>query len=294
VDLQDLKQHAGENFNFSPDFPNGLPYNWIQNYHNNPYDNIYNIFNNARSKDRMFGYMSLAYAFDKWFNVKLRAGDDWSTEFRKETTSNRDVGNVLGGLNGQFYQNEYHLNELNLDALVTGGGNLGSDFTLNYTAGANYRDYTQKNSTIGAGDLTVPNFYTISNALGATTQTMYDYHLRSNSLFAQASVGYKNWLSLDVTARNDWSSSLPSTNRSYFYPSVSASVLLNKALNINVRVIDLLKLRVSWSNVGNDMDPYQTVLSYGNTDYPGGFAMPGTLYDPYIRPERRSRRDLNG
>jgi TonB-linked SusC/RagA family outer membrane protein len=267
VDLQALKEHYNDSFNPSPDFPNGVPYNWMTNYHNNPFADVYNIYQNARTKDRMYGIMSLAYAFDKWFNVKLRAGDDWSTEFRKETVTDRDINNVLGVLNGQFTQFEYHLNELNLDALITGGGHLGGDFTLNYTAGANYRDYTQKNSSIGAGDLTVPNLFTIANAQGATTQTMYDYHLRSNSIFGQASLGYKNWLTLDVTARNDWSSSLPAKNRSYFYPSVSAAWVFTDALNIRSDVFSFGKLRASWAKVGNATSGYQEFPTFTPVPY---------------------------
>ncbi|AHF15486.1 SusC/RagA family TonB-linked outer membrane protein [Niabella soli] len=270
VDLKDLKAHYADTLagSISKDYPNGFPYNWNSNYHNNPFAEVYDIYQNSRTKDRMFGYVSMAYAFDKWFNLKLRAGDDWSTEFRKETTSNRDYGNVLAGQGGQFTQWEYHLNELNLDAIATGGGKIGtSDVTINYTAGANYRDYTQKNSSIGAGNLAIPNFYTISNAKGNTTQTMYDYHLRSNSIFGQASFGFRNWLSVDVTARNDWSSSLPANNRSYFYPSVSASWIFSDALNLKSDVFSYGKLRASWAKVGNGTGPYQVFPVYTPVTY---------------------------
>jgi TonB-linked SusC/RagA family outer membrane protein len=262
VDMKDLKA------NYKKVNDDGSLYNWNSSYHNNPYAEVYSVFNNARQKDRMFGYMSLSYEFSKWFNLKARAGDDWSTEFRKEISTSQELNNWLAGINGTFIQREYHLNELNLDLLASGGDQIGSsDFSIHYNAGANYRDYTQKNSTIGAGDLTVPNLFTIANAKGSTTQTMYDYHLRSNSIFGQASIGYKNWLNLDLSARNDWNSSLPAASRSFFYPSASLSWIFSDALGINHGILNYGKLRASWAKVGNATDPYQVFPTYTPITY---------------------------
>jgi len=262
VDMKDLKN------NYKKVNPDGSLYNWNSSYHNNPFAEVYSVFNNTREKDRMFGYVSLGYEFSKWFNLKARAGDDWSTEFRKEYSTSQELNNWLAGINGTFIQREYHLNELNLDLLASGGDKIGtSDFSLHYSAGANYRDYTQKNSSIGAGDLTVPDLFTIANAKGATTQTMYDYHLRSNSIFGQASLGYKNWLNLDVTARNDWNSTLPAENRSYFYPSFSLSWIFTDALGISNGPLNYGKIRAGWAKVGNATDPYQVFPTYTAISY---------------------------
>jgi len=262
VDMEDLKR------NYKKVNDDGSLYNWNYSYHNNPFAEVYSVFNNSRQKDRMYGYMSLNYEFSKWFNVKLRAGDDWSTEFRKEYSTSQELGNWLAGINGAFTQYEYHLNELNIDLLASGGDKIGnSDFSLHYNVGANYRDYTQKNSSIGASDLTVPNLFTIKNAKGTTSSTMYDSELRSNSIFGQASIGYKNWLNLDLTSRNDWTSSLPSESRSYFYPSASLSWIFSDALHINHGPLNYGKLRAGWAKVGQGTNPYNVFTTYTALDY---------------------------
>ncbi len=87
-----------------------------------------------------------------------------------------------------------------------------------------------------------------------------------NSLYASASLSYDNFVYLDITARNDWSSTLPEDNRSYFYPSASLSVLVDRFIDPDKEVINLLKLRGSWAQVGNDTGTYQI---YQTFDVPG-------------------------
>src|SRR5690606_36960516 len=117
VDMKDLKANQGKTFE------NGAPYNWINIYHDNPFENLNSIFNQSRAKDRIFGYMSAAYRFNDWLNAMVRVGNDWSYEIRQEKTSNRQIDKYLAGLNGSFLQNEYYRNELNAELLITGSGN---------------------------------------------------------------------------------------------------------------------------------------------------------------------------
>ena len=105
-----------------------------------------------------------------------------------------------------------------------------------------------------------------------------------NSLYFAANFAYKDKLFLDVTGRNDWSSTLPRSNRSFFYPSVSMSALVNEWVELP-RVISLLKLRASWAQVGNDTDPYKTSAYYETTDFPGTSVLPTTLHNANFKPE---------
>lgn len=262
VDMKDLKA------NWQKEFNGGFPYNWNSNFHDNPFFNVYNN-THSRYKDRMYGNVNLTYQFSKWFNAMVRVGDDWSTEIRKEISVNKTNSTSIsksertwGG--GSFRQNQYNLNTLNADLIFSGSGNITKDISLNYTAGANYQSYKQVYSQLGADQLTVPNVFTISNAKGSPVTGMATSRWRSNSLFGQASFGYKSWLYLDLTARNDWSSTLPEGNWSYFYPSASLSWVFTNVLNINPSILSYGKLRTSVAGVGKGApNPYSTYGTYG-------------------------------
>ncbi|MEX6687640.1 SusC/RagA family TonB-linked outer membrane protein [Danxiaibacter flavus] len=279
VDVMDLKANW-QKMMVNPLFPaTGAPYNWNLNYHDNPYMSVYKNLN-SRTKDRIIGYTSASYSFNKWFNAMVRVGNDWSSEYRKQITSSLATANFQSGQGGQFTEWNLYANELNADLMFTGGGKLSEDFSLNYTAGANYRDVRSRTTSVTANDLTVPDFFTITNAKGAPTNTSYQDHIRSNSVFAQGSLGYKSWLYLDVTARNDWSSTLPSNNWSYFYPSASLSWIFTDALGINSSILNYGKIRTSWAKVGSAT----TAAQLQNTFVASANTFNGTtLYSPNSR-----------
>src|SRR5690606_5411663 len=108
-----------------------------------------------------------------------------------------------------------------------------------------------------------------------------------NSLYGFATLGWDDKFYVDVTARNDWSSTLAPKHWSYFYPSVSASVLLDRVFNFNAfaPAVSLAKLRLSWANVGHDTDPYQLDQYYGASAITGGYTLPGTIPNPMLKPE---------
>jgi hypothetical protein len=110
-----------------------------------------------------------------------------------------------------------------------------------------------------------------------------------NSLYGQASLSYRNFIYLDVTGRNDWSSTLPENNRSYFYPSVTGSVLLNQFIDPEEDLFNLLKVRSSWANVGNDTSPYQ-LYQYYNVASDGYLGLtqlsrPSVKFNEDLKPE---------
>ena len=105
-----------------------------------------------------------------------------------------------------------------------------------------------------------------------------------NSVYYTANFDYKNKLFLDVTGRNDWSSTLPKNSRSFFYPSVSTSALMNELFTLPTQ-ISYLKLRASWAQVGNDADPYKTSPYYTTSAFAGSVTMPTTLFNQNFKPE---------
>ena len=294
VDMKDLKA------NYEKTFANGMPYNWNNNFHDNPYFNVYNS-THGRKKDRMYGNVSATYKFHDWLTAMVRVGQDWSSERRNEITYNKSNSTLTsmadktwGG--GKFKEWQYSLSEFNADLILTGGGNIGKDFSLNYTAGANYRNNQQINSSLGADQLTVPNLFTISNTKGSPVTSMKTTMLRSNSIFGQASFGYKESLYLDLTARNDWNSTLPSDNWSYFYPSASASWVFTNMLDINPNILRFGKLRASWASVGNGGSPYLLQAPYianaagfnGTTLY----SISSTLPPLNLKPEKANSTEI--
>ncbi len=282
VDVNDLKVNSGKTM------ANGAPYNWISLYHDNPYETMTDIFNQSRTKDRLFGYMSANYEFNPWVNAMFRAGSDWSYENRQETTSGRQIDFFLEDKNGNFTQREYYKNETNVDLIFNGSGYLSDDVSLSYTAGANLRDFKQKYTMIHAPDLVVPGIYNVSNVKGNPQAGNSLNHIRSNSVFGQASLGYKEQLYLDLTARNDWSSTLPADNRSYFYPSASLSWIFTETLDLRNSFLNFGKLRGSWAQVGNATSAYQTLSNYISSPAFNGaplFRLDSTLPPLNLKPE---------
>ena len=110
------------------------------------------------------------------------------------------------------------------------------------------------------------------------------YKKRINSMYSFANIGYKDFLYLDVTARNDWSSTLPADNNSYFYPSASLSFIPTSLFEMNEN-IDFLKLRVNAASVGNDTDPYKLVKTYNNGTLAGTLTNPSTILNSNLKPE---------
>jgi outer membrane receptor protein involved in Fe transport len=119
-----------------------------------------------------------------------------------------------------------------------------------------------ENNFQNASKLASPDLYTVKNSKEQLISTNELKRSRVYSNFASVQVGFRNWAYLNLTGRNDISSTLPRENRSYFYPSPTASVILSDALDIKSDVLSFLKLRGGWAEVGSDADPYQLVTIY--------------------------------
>lgn len=132
-----------------------------------------------------------------------------------------------------------------------------------------------------------PRVYKFANSIDRPLyiNTIRDKSIRS--LYAMAQFSYRDYVYLDVTGRNDWSSTLAKGNNSYFYPSVSASVLLSSIFGFSEKapVVDLLKVRLSWANVGNDTDPYKINNYYTNSAFGGGLIYPTGIVNADLKPE---------
>ena len=257
VNMNSLKEHWKEYNVF------GNPYNWNTNYHNNPYWTVgYNTA--SRNRDRIFGRVAFDFKLFDWATLTTRFGNDYYSEQRKQVDHVRSVDYQ----EGHFWENFRNANEFNADAIVKLSPKFKGDLSVSGLIGANYRRNNFRYNYLEAPKLTVPDLYTISNVKGNPVTDMYRKALEANSIYGQASLGYKDMVYLDLTARNDWSSTLPKSNWSYFYPSATVSLILTKLFNVKSDVLSFAKLRGGWAKVGNTTDPYKLAFVFkGNNPF---------------------------
>lgn len=235
------------------------------NYVLNPYFTALN--KNQNHRDRFIGFVSINYKPMSWMNIMLRHGEDiyWSGNENRTCAATPYATDYKG--HGNYYIGSSNFRESNTDALVTFAKDnwWSSKFSGSLSVGGNLM-YT-KTETMGenSGPLAIPDFFSISNGQNQT-MTHYTNEKAVNSVYGLAQLNYGNWIYLDLTARNDWSSTLPKKNRSFFYPSVGIGWVVSDMLgsyNINFpKWISFAKLRASYAEVGNDTDPYRLTTTY--------------------------------
>lgn len=220
---------------------------------NNAYWSAYRNTNSDK-KDRFIGFAALDFTFTDWLTLKLRTGmDNYTIQY--ETI--RATGNPYWENNGSMTANIEKFTEMNSDFLLTAKGNW-NKFGIVGTVGGNIMYRSKSEYKESSGEFVIPEFHSISN--GKTHNGEYiQTRKQINSVYATASMAWDDYLYLDLTARNDWSSTLPKDNASYFYPSVGVSWIFSQMMNkmgMNLGPISFGKVRASWAQVGNDADAY--------------------------------------
>jgi hypothetical protein len=187
--------------------------------------------------------------------------------------------------------------ERNMDVLATYKEDW-DNFSLSVSAGGNVlyaKGSNVSNSSKTGSGLIVPNLFTVQNiSSGALNYSNFRSQRAINSVYATANLGWRDIVYLDLTARNDWSSTLPAANRSYFYPSASLSVILSEMLDMGNQV-DMLKLRGGWAQVGNDTSPYRLVATYENAGQWGDairLNKPSGMLSPNLLPEEATSFEI--
>jgi TonB-linked SusC/RagA family outer membrane protein len=247
----------------------------------NPYFLAYGI-NNGFTRDRAYGNVKLDWEILPGLTAFGRVSHDVFMESR-ETKIPWSYSRVR---NGGYYLQDLSRQETNSDFLLTYAKKV-SDFDLSVSGGGNIMNQSFKDSYFGGSTLTVPGLYRVGNIPAGALAVSNSTNAKAiYSVYGMASVGYKNMLYLDLTARNDWSSTLPVTNNSYFYPSASLSWLANYTFNLPAS-ISLLKFRAGWAQVGNDTDPYRLTptLQTGAWGTQITTAVPNTLLNANLKPE---------
>ena len=257
---------------------------------NNPYFNIYENLTGFKRNQTM-AKLQLDWEIFKDFNFMTRYLTNVINQRNEARVAWSDYDNGRGAYSiqrtfakeenweGMFTYNKDIVEGLNLTANV--GGNLRYE----------YNDAISNEAT----QLVLPGLFTISNGVpGTVTYNSYWGEKAVQSIYGSVSMGYQNMIYLDLTARNDWSSTLPKNNRSYFYPSSSLSLLVNEMLQLP-SWIALAKLRSGYAQVGNDVGPYALAQYFATTSDWGEakrMYMPGTLKNPELKPEIATSKEI--
>ncbi|MEP7259380.1 MAG: TonB-dependent receptor, partial [Flavitalea sp.] len=160
-----------------------------------------------------------------------------------------------------FYQETvFKYQENNYDFLLNYHNKVG-DFHYDVSFGGNTMERRRSNRVSTANQLLLPNIYSLNNSSVALQGSSYDERRKTNSLYSFFQLDYQQKIFVNITGRNDWSSTLPSSNNSYFYPSVNTSILLNRWFKMTPK-INLFKVRLAYAQAGNDADPYQIITAY--------------------------------
>ncbi len=260
-------------------------FNYNYNYHDNPYFTTFEN-TNGLAKDRIIGNVSAKYKITDELSFMLRGGRDFFSEYRfiKRAYSTQRFPN------GQYREDKINFNETNIDFLLSYAKNLNSEFDLSVNVGGNRMTQRNHFNALAANALLLPGVYSFNNANGPLIQAIDRPERQINSLYAFAQLGWKNRLYLDVTGRNDWSSTLPANNNSYFYPSVSLSAIVSEMLDLPANSnLSFAKLRAGWAQVGSDTDPFRLNDFFVFNDTPWGsnaIASPtNTLPPTDLKPE---------
>ncbi|MDR1814547.1 MAG: SusC/RagA family TonB-linked outer membrane protein [Tannerella sp.] len=277
VDMKSLK----ENYEQLDEQGNYTHYNWIGPFHANPYWVQYHN-TSAYKRDRVFGKSSLWYKPTEYLKFEARVGLDRISS-RQKSVIEWDTDSP----DGYFRDWQRGQSELNIDLIGYFNKSFG-DLNTNAILGANYRDNNTFLNGIGGDQLTIPALYTITNVKGNPVASTDNSWRRSNSIYANLSLGWKSMLYLDLSARNDWDSTI---DDDFFYPSASLSWIPTATFSAltDLSWLSYLKLRGGWAKIGSATDPYRNGSYYSaeSTGMKGVglFRMP-TTYPPIgLRPE---------
>ncbi|MCK0145514.1 SusC/RagA family TonB-linked outer membrane protein [Arenibacter sp. F26102] len=250
----------------------------------NPYWTI-NRVNNPRLDERVLALLSLKYQITDDLSLQARSTMDRTSRSEELKRYNDTYTTAQFGSYTNTASNSY---DWNTDVLLSYNKDITDDFNINVSAGANQRVF-KYNQLVGNGTtFTIENFFALANTSDPTATESLD-RFEVQSVYGFAEFSYKNALFLNVTGRNDWSSTLPANNRSFFYPSVGLTGVVSEMLEFP-NAFNYLKLRGSWAEVGNDTDAF--ALSQRADIANGTLTLNSTLPNPDLKPESTTTTEV--
>lgn len=258
-------------------------------FHNNPYWSRYMNYEND-SRNRVYGNVGFSYQIIPQLKFQYKANlDFWvDKQYERNAVYSQELSKYK-----EISRQQY---ELNHEFLLMYNQIFG-DYSISANVGANImRNHYEYVYGLTQGGLAIPEYYNLANSLQAAKAYNYKRVKGINSLFRDITLGWKNMLYLEATLRGDKSSSLPSSNNTYVYPSVTGSWLFSELLKDKAPWLTYGKVRLGFAKVGNDTDPYQvlsTYTQYTNIDSSTpGYRLPNTLNNADLKPESTTSYEL--
>ena len=262
--------------------------NWNSSYYDNPFWSAsYNT--QSQERHRLIGDLHAEFRLTDGLNVRFRTSTDWYNDRRKSKVKWGSAG--AGSPYGSYAEDAYTVKENNTEVLATYIKQLNKNWGIDALLGFNVRNKQYENNYQAAPRLAVADLYTLTNSRDPLISSNDFYRLRQYGLYGSIQLDYRRWAFLNITGRNDWSSTLPVDNNSYFYPSVTASVLLSEAFGWRSKAVNYLKIRGGWSQVGADANPYQLATVFTSETAFNGTPLQSSStigMNPNLKPEKTS------
>ncbi len=300
--------------------PRDIPITELRDYENNKFNTLAGYYGAYTTNpyyllgkdfyrstvDRLYGSVQVGIKATDWLDVSYRIGTDVSADGRSQATSKRTVldannQNFANNYLGRYEEANFNVREINSDFIAAFKKDINANFKFNGTLGFNNRQRNLTQQISSAESLVVAEVYNLSNVDGKPIASNLRQLRRLNGVYADANFSFKNYLFLGISGRNDWSSTLPKGNNSFFYPSVNTSFVFTDALKLSEsKIINFGKIRLGYAQVGNDAGEYllRSVFTSGTisdgfnnsqVDFPingvAGFEVGNRIGNPTLKPE---------
>jgi TonB-linked SusC/RagA family outer membrane protein len=261
--------------------------NWQHTFFSNPYFEQ-EVLVSPNEKDRFLGNVAISYQLTEWLSLLARTGTDIWTDTR--IVVDRYARTKGGSFRAGRYSEEVIRNQESNSDFILKADKQFKDFSVVLQLGGIHRTNYFKSNYARVNELTIDRVYNLGNNASPNLNESAIAETEMNSLFSAVTLGYKNVIFLDVTGRNDWSSTLPKENNSFFYPSAALSAVVSDMVPAMFNnVLSFLKLRGSWAKVGSDAPPYYLQQVYNPKGLWNGsvpkFAESSQIYNKDLKPE---------
>ncbi|MES2418422.1 MAG: SusC/RagA family TonB-linked outer membrane protein [Bacteroidota bacterium] len=290
-----LYTHMGRSTDLAELMPYKDPLTGMEIGTHRNFSNPYWVINenpNRDVKDRIIASLNPKVNIAKWlvFNGRLGADVLWWDGFEFN-----NIGSIVAS-NPDGFMRTFNTKQqnFNLEGTLVANQTF-NKFSVSAMLGASSFSTSFEKREQRINSLLQPGLINLSNAKEFPTVTQQQRDRQLNSVFGSLSLGYKGFAFIDITGRNDWSSTLPTANNSYFYPSVGGSLIVNELFELKSNTLSFAKLRASYAIVGNDTDPYRLDQTYSFNGFLNGATLASlatTMNNPELKPERTTSFEL--
>jgi TonB-linked SusC/RagA family outer membrane protein len=239
--------------------------------------NPYYILSTSKNKnlvDNITGVSSLGYKYKGWLDLTYRLGTNFYTDSRyghEPKISGITGQNASQAVNiGQYTEDVYRVSEVTSDFIANAKRSITKDIKLNAIVGHNVRQRTTNTTNAATAGLVIPGYYNMANSDGRPVVNNALSQRRLVGVYADLGFSFKDFLYLNLSGRNDWSSTLPAAQRSYFYPGASLAWIFSSQFKMPTWM-SYGKLRLATATVGKDADPYQLTSVFVTGEISDGY-----------------------